>query len=356
MAKDPKKPKKPKAAKPQPAQPQGAAPAPAPAAGQATGTGAGTAPAAGASCAMGMTEDGQQLTPEQVNAFLDNSKTGGIERMACLPELKWFDVNTVKSDATVVCVGKRRTDKSFFLRDLMFNLSGTFPGGIVISQTDRLNGYWKQYIPQRFIWPKYNPGVLFHLFRRQQAIMQHNKSEDVLAGKEDPVDPRFFVLLDDVISDARLRYDEALNELFVAGRHYKIMTLITTQYAKGINPVLRSNTDLAVIFKCSQAMQREALAKEWGDIISQRAFYYLLDKYTQDNHCLIIDSSNNSTNPLDVLYVYKAEEPPPFRIGSKEYWEGETVNGENLVGPDDGTVDKTLLGMIDNFRKHRGLA
>eukprot|EP00741_Cyanophora_paradoxa_P019018 tig00021108_g18361.t1 len=324
MAKDPKKPKKPKAAKPQAAQPAGAAPAaPAPA-GQATGSGSGTAPAAGASCAMGMTEDGMQLTPEQVNAFLDNSKTGGIERMACLPELKWFDVNTVKSDATVVCVGKRRTGKSFFLRDLMFNLSGTFPGGIVISQTDRLNGYWKQYIPQRFIWPKYNPGVLFHLFRRQQAIMQHNKSEDVLAGKEDPVDPRFFVLLDD--------------------------------YAKGINPVLRSNTDLAVIFKCSQAMQREALAKEWGDIISQRAFYYLLDKYTQDNHCLIIDSSNNSTNPLDVLYVYKAEEPPPFRIGSKEYWEGETVNGENLVGPDDGTVDKTLLGMIDNFRKHRGLA
>eukprot|EP00741_Cyanophora_paradoxa_P012016 tig00020572_g11611.t1 len=277
---------------------------------------------------MGMTEDGQQLTPEQVNAFLDNSKTGGIERMACLPELKWFDVNTVKSDATVVCVGKRRTGKSFFLRDLMFNLSGTFPGGIVISQTDRLNGYWKQYIPQRFIWPKYNPGVLFHLFRRQQAIMQHNKSEDVLAGKEDPVDPRFFVLLDDVISDARLRYDEALNELFVAGRHYKIMTLITTQYAKGINPVLRSNTDLAVIFKCSQAMQREALAKEWA--------------------------TSSPSAPSTTCSISRGA--APFRIGSKEYWEGETVNGENLVGPDDGTVDKTLLGMIDNFRKHRGLA
>eukprot|EP00741_Cyanophora_paradoxa_P024290 tig00021762_g23457.t1 len=322
MAKDPEA-EEAEGAKPS-ASPQAQRRAPAPRPG--LGLGLGTAPAA-RSCAMGMTEDGMQLTPEQVNAFLDNSKTGGIERMACLPELKWFDVNTVKSDATVVCVGKRRTGKSFFLRDLMFNLSGTFPGGIVISQTDRLNGYWKQYIPQRFIWPKYNPGVLFHLFRRQQAIMQHNKSEDVLAGKEDPVDPRFFVLLDDVISDARLRYDEALNELFVAGRHYKIMTLITTQYAKGINPVLRSNTDLAVIFKCSQAMQREALAKEWGDIISQRAFYYLLE-YTQDNHCLIIDSSNNSTNPLDVLYVYKAEEPPPFRIGSKEYWEGETVNGK----------------------------
>eukprot|EP00741_Cyanophora_paradoxa_P016634 tig00020939_g16063.t1 len=209
---------------------------------------------------MGMTEDGQQLTPEQVNAFLDNSKTGGIERMACLP-------------AQVV----RREHRQV---------------------------------------------------RRHVAIMQHNKSEDVLAGKEDPVDPRFFVLLDDVISDARLRYDEALNELFVAGRHYKIMTLITTQYAKGINPVLRSNTDLAVIFKCSQAMQREALAKEWGTSYPQRAFYYLLDKYTQDNHCLIIDSSNNSTNPLDVLTSTRPRSRPRSAIGSKEYWEGETVNGK----------------------------
>ena len=342
-----------KAKRPQPAQPT-AAPA---AAGtqQATGSGSGTAPAAGASTAL-QSETGPQLTPEQVNAFLDKSKVGGIERMACLPELQWYDITQVKPDATIVCVGKRRTGKSFFLRDMMFNMSGQFPGGLVISQTDKLNGFWRQYIPQRFIHPKYNPAVLHHLFRRQQAIMQHNKSPDVLAGKEEPVDPRFFVLLDDVISDARLRYDESLNELFTAGRHYKIMTLITTQYAKGINPVLRSNTDLAVIFKCSQAMQREALAKEWGDIISQRAFYYLLDKYTQDNHCLVIDSSNNSTNPLEVLYVYKADEPPPFRIGSKEYWEGETVNGENLTGPDDGTMDKTLLGMIDQFRRHRGLA
>eukprot|EP00741_Cyanophora_paradoxa_P024983 tig00000319_g24115.t1 len=117
---------------------------------------------------MGMTEDGQQLTPEQVNAFLDNSKTGGIERMACLP-------SSSAAHGQVLLPPRSHVQP---LRHL--------PGGIVISQTDRLNGYWKQYIPQRFIWPKYNPGVLFHLFRRQQAIMQHNKSEDVLAGKEIP--------------------------------------------------------------------------------------------------------------------------------------------------------------------------
>eukprot|EP00741_Cyanophora_paradoxa_P014043 tig00020734_g13555.t1 len=280
MAKDPKKPKKPKAAKPQPAQPAGA-PRPRPA-GQATGTGSGTAPAAGASCAMGMTRTA--TAHARAGQRLPRQLEDGRHRAHGLPaRAQVVRREHVKSDATVVCVGKRRTGKSFFLRDLMFNLSGTFPGGIVISQTDRLNGYWKQYIPQRFIWPKYN---------------------------------------------------RACSSIYSGGSRRSCSTTI----CQGHQSVLRSNTDLAVIFKCSQAMQREALAKEWGDIISQRAFYYLLDKYTQDNHCLIIDSSNNSTNPLD------------------EYWEGETVNGENLVGPDDGTVDKTLLGMIDNFRKHRGLA
>lgn len=301
--------------------------------------------------------EGPELAPEQINAFMDNSRVGGIERFASLPELQWFDINSVKPDATIVCVGKRRTGKSFFLRDLMYKRSADFPGGLVISQTDRLNGYWQQYIPQRFIHPKYNPAVLQALFKRQQAIMMYNKSEDALAGKIPMIDPRFFVLLDDVISDARLRYDESLNELFVAGRHYKIMTLITTQYAKGINPVLRSNTDVAVIFKCNQAMQREALAKEWGDIIAQNAFFYLLDKYTQDNHCLVIDSSKNSNNPLEVIYVYKAEEPPPFRLGSKEYWEGMTVNGENMENPDmeNGQEKLSLVEMIDRFKAKRGL-
>eukprot|EP00741_Cyanophora_paradoxa_P022618 tig00000248_g21843.t1 len=137
-----------------------------------------------------MTEDGMQLTPEQVNAFLDNSKTAASSAWPACPNLN------------------AAHGKSFFLRDLMFNLSAP-SRGIVISQTDRLNG--------------------------DHAAQQVRRRA---GGKEDPVDPRFFVLLDDVISDARLRYDEALNELFVAGRHYKIMTLITTQYAKGINPVL----------------------------------------------------------------------------------------------------------------------
>ena len=31
----------------------------------------------------------------------------------------------------------------------------------------------------------------------------------------------FFILVDDVISDQSLKYDESVCELFVAGRHYK---------------------------------------------------------------------------------------------------------------------------------------
>ena len=35
-----------------------------------------------------------------------------------------------------------------------------FHGGIVISQTDELNKYWRQYIPKQFIYNKYSMTAL----------------------------------------------------------------------------------------------------------------------------------------------------------------------------------------------------
>ena len=48
-------------------------------------------------------------------------------------------------------------------------------------------------------------------------------------------------------------------ELFVAGRHYRLFVLITTQYAKAITPTLRGNTDYCFMMKCLQQRQLESL-------------------------------------------------------------------------------------------------
>lgn len=201
----------------------------------------------------------------------------------------------------------------------MWHMKDKIPAGIVISQTDELNKFWQQYVPKKYIYNKYNPLILDAVFQRQKAILNDKSLTDDEKEKQAP----FFILLDDVISDQRLKYDENLMELFVAGRHYKLLVLITTQYAKAITPTIRGNTDYCLIFKTIQGRQREALYEDFGDVFTKEGFYTLLDAHTDDNEVLIVDTSDPTLDPEEMYLWWKASDPGPFRMGSAEYWQSQ---------------------------------
>ncbi len=177
------------------------------------------------------------------------------------------------------------------------------------------------------------------MFARQKGILNDNSLTDAQKDKKAP----FFVLLDDVISDTKLKFDSNLMELFVSGRHYRLFVLITTQYAKAITPTLRGNTDYCFMMKCIQSRQREALWEDFGDFLTKDAFAQILDAYTEDNEVLIIDTCPEHTvNPLEMLYWWKAADPGPFKVGSKEYWESSLYVQEGMQVPPKGTADNVM--------------
>jgi len=262
-----------------------------------------------------------------------------------LPNLTEFDPETIKLDGTVVAVGKRRTGKSWVFRNLMYLMKDKIPAGIVISQTDELNKFWRQYIPAKYIYAKYEPEILDAVFKRQKKILNDNALTDAEKDKAAP----FFVLLDDVISDQRLKYDSNLMELFVAGRHYRLFVLITTQYAKAITPTLRGNTDYCFIMKTIQQRQREALWEDFGDFLTKDAFAQILDAYTEDNEVLVIDTCPEHTvDPLDMLFWWKAADPGDFMIGSAEYWESAT-QGDNMIPPQENKESVMDLLVVNDI-------
>ena len=272
-----------------------------------------------------------------------------------LPNLPWWEPTAdpdtecgIKIDATVVCCGKRRTGKSWALRNLMFLMKDKIPAGIVISQTDELNKFWRDYVPAKFIFPKYEPEILDAVFKRQKAILNDKNLTD---EEKDAAAP-FFILLDDVISDQRLKYDENLMELFVAGRHYRLFVMITTQYAKAITPTLRGNTDFCLVFKTIQQRQREALWEDFGDFLTKDAFNRIIDAYTEDNEVLVVNTCpENHVDPMEMLRWWKAQEIEPFRMGSKEYWES-AMNADSKVPPRDGPDSASqFLSAKDIFPK-----
>ena len=92
-----------------------------------------------------------------------------------LPNLDEFNPEELKIDATLVACGKRRTGKSWCFRNIMYLMKDKIPAGIVISQTDELNKFWRDYVPKKYIYNKYQPEILDAVFKRQKEILNDTK-------------------------------------------------------------------------------------------------------------------------------------------------------------------------------------
>ena len=249
-----------------------------------------------------------------------------------LPDLLEFNPDDLKLDGTIVAVGKRRTGKTWVFRNIMYLMKDKFEAGIVISQTDELNHFWRQYVPKKYIYNKYQPEILDAVFKRQKSIINDPNLTDEEKEKKAP----FFILLDDVISDSRLKWDENLCELFVAGRHYKLFILITTQYAKAITPTLRGNTDYCFMMKCLQQRQLEALWEDFGSFLTKDAFAQIINAYTEDNEVLVVNTCpDTQVDPLSMMAWWKAVDPGEFKMGSEEYWRAAMMS-QDVIPPTGG--------------------
>ena len=202
-------------------------------------------------------------------------------------ELKKFDMKSISfkpnenKGPVVVLIGKRDTGKSFLVRDLLY-YQQEIPIGTVISGTEEGNGFYAKMVPKLFVHNEYNTAIIENILKRQRTVLKQIKKE-METYKRSTIDPRAFVILDDCLYDATWTRDKMMRLLFMNGRHWKVMLVITMQYPLGIPPTLRTNIDYVFILR---------------------------------------ENNNSKSNKLhDQVFWYKADNHGDFRLGSKEFWE-----------------------------------
>ena len=241
-------------------------------------------------------------------------------------ELKKFDMRhiTFKPDENkgpvIVLIGRRDTGKSFLVRDLLY-YHQDIPIGTVISGTEAGNGFYGQHVPKLFIHEEYSSVLIENILRRQKAVLKQVKKETDTYGKT-KIDPRAFAILDDCLYDQSWTRDKLMRLLFMNGRHWKIMLIITMQYPLGIPPNLRTNIDYVFILREPYMTNRKRI---WGNYASMfptlESFSAVMDQTTENYECLVINNNAKSNKLNDQIFWYKAENHPDFKLGSKEFWE-----------------------------------
>jgi hypothetical protein len=252
-------------------------------------------------------------------------------------ELKKFDMKwiTFKPDESkgpvIVLIGRRDTGKSYLVRDLLYHHQD-IPIGTVISGTEAGNGFYSKHVPKLFIHEEYNTVLIENVLRRQKAVLkQINKEMEMY--KKSTIDPRTFVILDDCLFDQSWTRDKLMRMLFMNGRHWKVMLIITMQYALGIPPNLRTNIDYVFILREPYLTNRKRIHENYCSMFpTLESFCSILDQTTSDYECLVVNNNAKSNRIQDMIFWYKAEPRPDFRLGSKEFWEMSKGMGSDDEG------------------------
>jgi hypothetical protein len=241
-------------------------------------------------------------------------------------ELKKFDMKSIQFKATenkgpvVVLIGKRDTGKSFLVRDLLY-YQQEIPIGTVISGTEEGNGFYGKMVPRLFIHNEYNSAIIENILKRQRTVLNQVKKE-METYKRSSIDPRAFVILDDCLYDNTWSRDKLMRLLFMNGRHWKVMLVITMQYPLGIPPTLRTNIDYVFILRENYIANRKRIYENYAGMFPTfESFCQVMDQCTENYECLVINNNSKSNKLQDQVFWYKADNHNDFRLGSKEFWE-----------------------------------
>jgi hypothetical protein len=241
-------------------------------------------------------------------------------------ELKKFDMRKItfqpneNQGPVVVLIGRRDTGKSFLVRDLLY-YHQDIPIGTVISGTEAGNGFYAKMVPKLFIHDEYNTAIIENILKRQKIVVKQIKKEKQAYGRSN-IDPRTFVILDDCLYDSSWTREKLMRLLFMNGRHWKIMLIITMQYPLGIPPNLRTNIDYTFILREPYITNRKRIYENYAGMFPTfESFCQVMDQCTENYECLVVANNVKSSKLEDQIFWYKATGHRDFKLGSKEFWE-----------------------------------
>ena len=241
-------------------------------------------------------------------------------------QLKKLSMKDNTSDKVVVLIGKRDTGKSFLCKDLLYHHQ-SIPVGQVISGTEAANSFYGEIVPKLFIHDEFKPEIIANILKRQKSMVENMRSNP-------NIDPRAFLILDDCLYDNSWIKDKNIRSVFMNGRHYKLLFILTMQFALGIPPNLRTNIDYVFILRENYLSNRKRIYEHYAGMFPTfEMFCQVMDQCTENYECLVVNNNSKSNKLQDQVYWYKADARPSFKIGSQNFWkfseENYDSNGSN---------------------------
>jgi hypothetical protein len=210
----------------------------------------------------------------------------------------------------IVVVGKPNTGKSTLIKALLHSKKHIFPVGIAMSGSEDTNHAYKSILPSSFVFNKYDEDKIRDFIKRQKLAATHLEN------------PWAVMILDDCTDDPTVFNKPLQQALYKKGRHWKMMYILSLQYAMDVKPVIRTNVDGIFILREPLLKNRKSLYENYASIIPDfTTFCELMDALTNDYCALYIHGSTTTNDWTECVYYWKAPQiSPEWKLGCPEYW------------------------------------
>jgi len=133
--------------------------------------------------------------------------------------IRKFQIDDMVDHCTIAMIAKRATGKSFLTREIMYQKKN-LAAAVAISRTEKLNGFYTDFIPDSYIYSEYSSDILSRIYQRQDKMNEDNKIR-IKDGKT-PKDDTIMLIMDDCMSDKKWLKDPNIAEMFFNGRHHHL--------------------------------------------------------------------------------------------------------------------------------------
>jgi hypothetical protein len=229
--------------------------------------------------------------------------------------LNRFKTTGIKKDRIIFLCGKRGSGKTTGVMDILYR-HRDIQMAMVMCGTEESAEQYRDYFPDSFIYGKYDEEVLRTAVKAQKRRLFEHKM-----GRRRKV-PYICILLDDCMFEKPLS-GKFMRNLFMNGRHWKIMLIITCQYVIDVPAALRGQIDYAMLFKNNSPQEREKMLTVFGTPFPKDkgvTFNQIMDQCTRDFGCMVIDNTANGSRLEESVFYFRPKRRENFRIGSAGMW------------------------------------